>query len=78
MKMQKLKTDISVYCTCGERLYGPGSWTDFSEDSNGNLGITLHTTPCSKCGETPTHRSSVKKEFVRGRDGWSETVKING
>jgi hypothetical protein len=75
--MEKLRTDISVYCMCGERLYGPGSWTDFKEDAHGNLEVTLHVVPCAKCGQSAsTKQSSVEKEIVRG--GWTEVVKVGG
>jgi len=75
--MEKVKTNISVYCTCGTRLYGPGSWTDFKEDAHSNLEITLHVAPCPKCGRNePVTRSSAEKEIVRG--GWTEVVKVGG
>jgi hypothetical protein len=75
--MTNIKTNISVYCTCGERLYHPGSHTEFIESLHGDLDVRVHIEPCPKCcGTNERKRSSATK--TRSLNGICETVKVGG
>jgi len=54
------RTNIEISCTCGEKLYGRGSYTNFTEHPDGTLDVSIFIAPCPRCSGSKSHSSATK------------------